>query len=271
MAGSLGAEISGVDLSKSLSNEVFAGIHQAFLDHLVIYFRDQNLTPAQHRDFALRFFKLEEHPYVEGIAEVPEITEIVKEPEEHRNWGGPWHADVTFKEEPSIGAALYARDVPPYGGDTGFANMYLAWETLSDGMKALIDGLEAFHDSSGYDYSTAFRGMRGKAAAGDRALHPVVRTHPETGRKALFVSRAYTTHFKDMTPAESKPLLEYLFDHASRIEHTTRIRWEKGSLAVWDNRVTMHCAIDDDFAARNGGNGFRRVLHRATFAGQKPM
>ncbi|MBN34331.1 MAG: taurine dioxygenase [Rhodospirillaceae bacterium] len=270
MAGSLGAEIAGVDLSKPLSNEEFSGIHQAWLDHLVIYFRNQDLTPEQHRNFALRFSKLEEHPYVEGLDGIPEIIAIVKEPEEYKNWGGPWHADVTFKEEPSIGAALYAREVPDFGGDTGFANMYLAYETLSDGMKAMIDRLEAIHDSTGYDYYNTFRSMKGKAAVGDRSTHPVVITHPETGRKALFVNRSYTTHFKDMTVAESKPLIDFLCDHASRIEFTTRLHWEPGTLGVWDNRVTMHCAIDDDFAAKNGGTGFRRVMHRATFAGQVP-
>lgn len=267
----MGAEIVGVDLSKEISNQAFDAIHQAWLDYLLIYFRDQDLTPVQHRDFTARFFALESHPYVESIEGVPEIIAIVKEADEHKNWGGPWHADVTFKEKPSNGAALYAREVPAFGGDTGFANMYLAYETLSDGMKRMLDGLKAVHSSHGLDYYNNFKGMQAKAGVGDEAAHPVVRTHPETGRKALFINRIYTRNFENMTVEESRPLLEFLFSHAERPEFTCRMHWEKGTLGLWDNRVTMHCAIDDDFMARRGGQGFRRVVHRATMAGERPV
>ena len=272
LAGALGAELFGVELSKPLSNAVFAEIYQAFLDHLVIFFRDQDLTPEQHRDFAARFFKLEEHPFVESLEGIPEIVEIVKEADEFKNWGGPWHADVTFKKRPSVGAVLYAREVPDYGGDTLFANMYLAYDALSEGMKALLEGLHAVHESGEVRrFYEDFKGMHGKAAAAESSVHPVVRTHPETGRKALFVNAGYTRRFKDMTEAESRPLLAYLFAHAVRPEFTCRYRWAQGSIGVWDNRVTLHAALDDDFAARRNGRGFRRVMHRATMAGERPL
>jgi len=269
LTGALGAEIVGINLSEGVSDQAFDNIHQAWLDHLVIYFRNQDLTPIQHRDFTARFFALEDHPYVEGIENVPEIIAIVKEPDEHKNWGGPWHTDVTFKQEPSIGAALYAREVPDFGGDTGFANMYLAYETLSEGMKNMLDGLQAIHSSYGIDYSDEYKAMKSKAAVGDRAVHPVVRTHPKTGRKALFVNRSYTRHFEGMTVEESMPLLDFLFSHAERSEFTCRVHWENNTLGLWDNRVTMHCAIDDDFQARKGEPGFRRIVHRATMAGER--
>lgn len=271
LTGAIGAEIVGVDLSGEISNQQFDAIHQAWLDYLVIYFRNQNLTPQQHRDFAARFSALEAHPYVESIDEVPEIIAIVKEPDEHRNWGGPWHADVTFKPKPSNGAALYALEVPEFGGDTGFANLYLAYETLSDGLKGVLAGLRAVHSSHGMDYYDGFKGMNAKAGIGDESTHPVVITHPQTGRKALYVNRTYTQRFENMTFEESRPLLEFLFAHSERSEFTCRMHWENGTLGLWDNRVTMHCAIDDDFEARNGKPGFRRVVHRATMAGEPPV
>jgi taurine dioxygenase len=270
LTGAMGAEIVGVDLSSDISNQQFDAIHQAWLDYLMIYFRGQDLTVDQHRKFAARFCALEAHPYVESIDGAPEIIAIVKEPDEHRNWGGPWHADVTFKEKPSNGAALYAREVPEFGGDTGFANLYLAYETLSDGLKAVLGGLRAVHSSHGMDYYAGFKGMNAKAGIGDEATHPVVTTHPQTGRKALYVNRTYTRQFENMTVEESRPLLEFLFSHSERPEFTCRMHWENGTLGLWDNRVTMHCAINDDFRARNGELGFRRVVHRATMAGERP-
>ena len=269
LSGALGAELFGADLSKPLSNEVFDEVYQAFLDHLVIFFRGQDLTPQQHRDFAARFYKLEEHPFVQSLEGIPEIVEIVKEADEVANWGGPWHADMTFKPEPTVGAALYAREIPPYGGDTLFANMYLAYEALSEGMKDLLEGLRAVNYSGDpSEFYDDFKGMQGKASASESSLHPVVRTHPETGRKSLFVNSGFTRCFEGMTEAESRPLLTYLCDHAVKPEFTCRFRWAPGSLAVWDNRATQHHALEDDFEARRTGRGFRRVMHRATMAGQ---
>jgi len=272
VCGALGAELAGVDLSQPLDNQTFSDIYQAFQDHLVIFFRDQELSAKQHHDFARRFGKLMPHPYVQSLDGFPEIIEIVKEPDEARSWGEHWHSDLTFREQPSGGAVLLAREVPTFGGDTLFANMYLAYETLSAGMKTTLEGLRAVHESgepaeySGVD----FKSMKAKQARAETATHPVVRTHPETGKKALFVNPGFTTRFEDMSVEESQPILQYLYKHSTQPEFTCRFHWCRGSIAVWDNRVTMHNALEDDFEARRGLPGFRRVMHRATIAGEKP-
>jgi taurine dioxygenase len=207
---------------------------------------------------------------VQSIDGFPGIIEIVKERDEKTNWGGiNLHSDLTFFEEPPIGAALYAREVPPHGGDTLFVNMYLAYETLSDGMKALLSGLRGVHISAApASYSASFKGMREKHNEAGSAVHPMVITHPHTGRKSLY-SNAYTKHFENMSIEESRPILDYLASHAARPEFNCRFHWTPGSLVMWDNRVTMHYAIEDDFGAE-AGNGYRRVMHRATFAGERP-
>ena len=272
-AGALGAQIHGVNLSLPLSGETFGEIRDALHEHLVIFFRDQDLTTEQHHAFARRFGELMPHPYVHGLDGYPEIIEIVKEPDETRNWGGYWHADLTFKEQPPAGAVLYGRELPKVGGDTMFANMYLAYETLSEGMREMLDGLSAKHASGDpKSYSSRFRSMherRGNDA--EESVHPVVRTHPVTGRRALFVNRLFTHSFEDMTPEESEPVLAYLYDYSILPEFTFRFRWSPGSVLIWDNRVVLHNALNDDFSAARNGSGFRRVLHRATLAGERPM
>jgi taurine dioxygenase len=273
VAGALGAQIHGVDLSEPMSDEAFEEIRNALHEHLVIFFRDQDLTTDQHYAFAQRFGELMPHPYVQGLSGYPEIIEIVKEPEETRNWGGNWHADLTFMERPPGGAVLYGRELPPFGGDTMFANMYLAYETLSEGMREMLDGLGALHVSGEPQrFSAAFRSMyerRGNDPG--EHVHPVVRTHPVTGRRSLFVNCGFTRSFEDMTAEESGPVLGYLYDHATRPEFTFRFRWSPGSVLIWDNRVVLHNALNDDFSAAGNGSGFRRVLHRATLEGERPM
>jgi taurine dioxygenase len=273
VAGALGAQIHGVDLSEPMSDEAFEEIRNALHEHLVIFFRDQDLTTDQHYAFAQRFGELMPHPYVQGLSGYPEIIEIVKEPEETRNWGGNWHADLTFMERPPGGAVLYGRELPPFGGDTMFANMYLAYETLSEGMREMLDGLGALHVSGEPQrFSAAFRSMyerRGNDPG--EHVHPVVRTHPVTGRRSLFVNCGFTRSFEDMTAEESGPVLGYLYDHATRPEFTFRFRWSRGSVLIWDNRVVLHNALNDDFSAAGNGSGFRRVLHRATLEGERPM
>ena len=273
VAGALGAQIHGVDLSRPLPDGTFEEIRNTLHEHLVIFFRDQNLTTDQHYAFARRFGDLIPHPYVQGVNGFPEIIEIVKEPEETRNWGGNWHADLTFREQPPAGAVLYGRELPPAGGDTMFANMYLAYETLSEGMRELLDGLHASHVSGQPErYSSQFRGMHERwGNDAQESVHPVVRTHPVTGRKALFVNGLFTHCFEDMTLEESEPVLTYLYEHSTRPEFTFRFRWSPGSVLIWDNRVVMHNALNDDFGAARNGAGFRRVLHRATLAGERPM
>lgn len=268
VAGALGAEIGGVDLSQPLDDGTVAQIRQALLDHLVIFFRDQDLTPAQFLEFARRFGKPVEYPFVRGIEGFSEIIEVAKLEHETINFGGVWHSDTTYLEEPPMGSMLLAREIPPYGGDTLFANQYLAYETLSDGMKRILEGLVGISSSAKADV-TRTREDRIKSSAKEDAKksyiaeHPAVRTHPETGRKALFVNTAHTIGFKGLTEEESAPILEYLFRHQVRPEFTCRFVWQPSSIAFWDNRCAQHNPINDY-------HGFRRIMHRITLAGDRP-
>jgi alpha-ketoglutarate-dependent taurine dioxygenase len=268
IAGALGAEIHGVALDCPLDAATVAAIRQALLDHLVIFFRDQELPPERFLAFARRFGEPIEYPFVRGIAGYPEIIQVAKLEHETMNFGGIWHSDTTYLEHPPMGSMLVAREVPPVGGDTLFANQYLAYETLSEGMKRLLEGLRAVNSSARADV-TRTREDRVKSDPSSRANaaltaeHPVVRTHPETGRKALYVNVAHTAHFVGMTEAESAPILGYLFEHQTRPEFTCRFAWRVGSLAFWDNRATQHNPINDY-------HGHRRIMHRVTLAGDRP-
>jgi len=272
VAGGLGAEIFGVDLATALGEAAIAEIRQALLDHLVIFFHDQHLTPEQHLAFGRRFGYLNVHDFVDGMPDHPEIIEVKKEEyETGSNFGGEWHSDVTYLEEPALGSILYAREVPHFGGDTLFANMYLAYDALSEGMKRMLAGMTAVHSArraysprSNY-FSEGRRSMkiRRDNAAEAEVEHPVVRTHPETGRKALFVNRTFTIRFTDMTEEESAPLLNYLYRHATQPEFTCRFRWQRNAIAFWDNRCVQHYAINDY-------HGQRRVMHRVTVNGDRP-
>ena len=259
LSPSIGAELHGVDLSKSLSESNFDEINRCLHEHLVIIFRDQMLSPRQQRDFAALFFDLESHPFIESVSGYPEIIAIGKDSIEYKNWGGPWHVDVTFTEASSIGAVLYVCEVPPCGGDTLFANMYLANETLSTALKTMLDSLIVVQSSAkaGASRSREDRLLDASAVAEQvlEAEHPVVCAHPETGRKVLFVNYGHSIRFKNMTEAESKPLLDYLFAHQTRPEFTCRFQWAAGSMAMWDNRCTQHNPINDY-------HGFKRVMHR---------
>lgn len=268
IAGALGAEIGGVDLGEPLTGETVKVLRQALLEHLVIFFRDQKLTPDSYLAFARAFGEPVEYPLIRGIEGYPTITEIVKLENERTNFGGVWHADTTYLDAPPMGSMLYALEVPPYGGDTLFANQYLAYETLSEPLRTFLDGLTAVNSSAKADVSRTREDMlrhAGDAVAARDYLseHPVVRTHPETGRRSLYVNVAHTSHFKDMTEAESAPILAFLFEHQVRPEFTCRFDWRIGSLAFWDNRATQHNPINDY-------HGFRRVMRRITLAGEKP-
>lgn len=264
IAGALGAEISGVDLSKALDRATFDAIHRAYVEHEVIFFRDQTLTPEQHKAFGRRFGTLNIHPYVKGMEGHPEIMEIIKEPGDRVNFGGGWHSDMSFLETPSIGSILYALELPDYGGDTLFASMTKAYDALSDGMKATLQGLRAVHSAnreySAQGQSTQKRGSMQVAEAEGMAgefVHPVVKTHPVTGRKALYVNPAFTLRFEGWKDRESKPLLDYLFNHARYEGFTCRFRWSAGALAFWDNRSVWHFALNDY-------PGQRRHMRRVT-------
>jgi len=268
VAGALGAEIHGIDLSVTPDKATFAALRQALLDHLVIFFRDQQISPARFGDFARGFGSPVEYPFVAGLPDFPDIIEVKKLEHERNNFGGIWHSDTVYLDEPPMGSMLLAREVPPYGGDTLFANQYLAYESLSETFQNLLDGLVAVHSSARADVSKT-REDRIKSSGTDEAgkeylsEHPAVRTHPETGRKALFVNVAHTVRFKGMTEAESRPILDYLFQHQIRPEFTCRFVWREGSLAFWDNRCAQHNPVNDY-------HGFRRIMHRISLAGDRP-
>ena len=275
IAGALGAEIHGVDLA-TLDDETFAEIRDAFHAHSVVFFRDQQMTPEQHLAFARRFGALDVHPFAKGLDDHPEVLPVIKEASDQAgNFGGTWHSDVTFYERPALGSVLYALEAPDHGGDTMFANMYLAYEALSDGMKRMLEGLTALHNAS-RSYGAESRTTR-RQAAGSKSMeirigadaeemveHPVVRTHPETGRKALFVNHVFTHRFKGWTTEESEPLLKFLYTHAVRPEFTCRFRWRDRSVAFWDNRCVQHYALNDY-------HGQRREMHRVTIQGERPF
>ena len=266
ISGALGAEIEGVDMARDLDAEVVAEVRQALLDHLVIFLREQKATPLQQLAFARRFGEPIEYPQLKGLPESPLITPVVKLEDQRNNFGGIWHSDTTYLAEPPMGSMLLAREVPPYGGDTMFANQYLAYDALSDGLKKTLDGLVGVSSSAKADV-TRTREDQMKAAGTQlkilSAEHPIVRSHPETGRKALYTSVAHTAHIKGWTEKESLPLLQFLWDHQTRPEFTCRFQWRGGSLAFWDNRCAMHNPINDY-------HGFRRVMHRITLKGDKP-
>ena len=267
IAGALGAEITGIDLSLA-SDAQIAEVRKLWLEHQVVFFRDQQLSSERYMAFARRIGRPVEYPFVKGIAGFPEIIEVKKLEHEKVNFGGVWHSDTAYLEVPPMASMLLAREIPPHGGDTLFANTVLAYESLSAGMKSVLEKLTAVNSSAKADV-TRTREDRLKTDGSDKAgkeliaEHPVVRTHPETGRKALYVNFAHTVRFKDMTVEESAPLLAFLFQHQIRPEFTCRFVWQAGSLALWDNRCVQHNPVNDY-------HGYRRVMHRITLAGDRP-
>lgn len=269
----IGAEIRGVDLSKPVDERLFGEIEQALFDHAVIVFRGQRFAAPEQIAFARRFGELDVHPIANGMKEHPEMIRVLKPKGERAFFGTSWHTDNTFFEAPSAAVVLFADTIPPVGGDTLYASMSAAYETLSPKMKEFVRGLRAVHSaSSAYDPKTT----GDEKYSGDAAItytysdaiheevwHPVVRTHPETGRLALFVNPMFTIRIEDLAPEESNVLLAFLYAHATRPELTCRVRWQKGSLVIWDNRCTQHYAIDDY-------PDYERVMYRVTISGSKP-
>ena len=276
IAGSLGSEIGGVDLSRPLDDATYTAIRRVLVERQVIFFRDQAITPEQQIALTARFGAVSRVPYVEAMAEHPDIIAVLKEADEVgiSTFGGTWHTDFSFLETPPLGSVLFAHEVPGHGGDTLWANQYAAYESLSDAMKATLDPLVAIHTGAPHGtkappspdlkLSKSIKMRRGDPAADIETEHPVVRDHPESGRKALFVNPVYTIRFKDMTVAESRPLLAFLFARAIEPAFTCRFRWRAGSRAIWDNRCTQHFAINDY-------DGQRRLMHRTTIAGERPI
>jgi taurine dioxygenase len=274
IAGSLGSEVSGVNLVDELSDDIVAEIRTALLENLVIFFRNQDLTPERQLAFARRWGDIHLHPFMVGMEGHPEVLRIVKTPQDKKNFGGSWHTDQMFSPKPAMGTILYAVEVPSVGGDTMFTNQYLAYETLSDRMKSLIGGLRSvcvgdnFKKNGGRSRKDMYPRQMSQMMVKDpgdiqtTSVHPLVRTHPETGRKALYIG-GHVQSFDGMTDEESQPLIDLLMKHSTRPEFTCRFRWEKGSMAFWDNRCTQHFAVND-YPAET------RIMHRVTVCGDSP-
>lgn len=263
----LGAEVGGVDLSCELSETTMREIEDAYCRYSVIFFRGQTLTPEQHIAFAERWSSININRFFQPLDGYPQIAQVVKEADQKDNIGGDWHTDHSYDQIPAMGSVLYALDVPDVGGDTLFSSMYLAYESLSDGMKSTLEGLKAWHSSRhvfGASIADSEYTKDGRIGNADKAtqdaLHSVVITHPLSGRKALYVNKDFTVRLDGWTVDESKPLLEYLYEHGARQEFTCRFHWEPGSVAFWDNRATWHYAMNDY-------HGQRRVMHRITLEG----
>lgn len=268
IAGALGAEIHKVDLAGPLAPQTVAAIRHAWLEHGVVFFREQALDPDGFMRFAHAMGTPIEYPFVRGIPGYPQIIEVKKLEHERVNFGGIWHTDTAYLEQPPSATMLLARELPPYGGDTEFASMVAAYAALSAGLQATLGALRAVNSSAKADVSKTREdriASAGREAAREEyvAEHPVVRTHPETGRKALYVNRGHTVRFAGWTEDESAPLLSFLFQHQQRAEFTCRFSWRPGSLALWDNRCVLHNPVNDY-------HGFRRVMHRITLAGDEP-
>ena len=269
MAGALGAEVAGIDLGH-MDTHAFAAVHAAFLAHQVLVFRDQDLTADAFAAVAHRFGTPVPYPFTQGDPVHPEITVILKEADQTSNFGGMWHSDTTYKADPPMGTILMARETPAAGGDTLFACQYQAYDALSDGMRRLLDGLSGVSSSAKnagqlrINHAATNSMQLTNAEKVLTAVHPAVRVHPETGRKALFVNRAHTVAFDGMTEAESRGLLDHLFQHQIAPEFTARVRWAPGTVVIWDNRSAQHCAINDY-------DGSRREMWRITLAGDVPV
>lgn len=269
LSPAIGAEIADIDLSRPQPQEMIDEIRRALLDYLVIFFRGQALTPDRLLSFAHYFGELSEYPFVKGMDAYPQIVEVIKKENERQNFGGVWHSDTAYLEEPPLGSMLYAVEIPPVGGDTLFANMYRAYDALSQGMKSILEGLYAINSSAKADAAVTRieRKAERPTQAADKvfsAEHPIVRTHPETGRKALYVNPGHSVQIKGLSIEESQPILQYLFQLQQRPEFSCRFRWSPGALAFWDNRAAQHYAMNDY-------HGYRRVMQRVTFAGDKPV
>ena len=266
----VGAEISGVDIAGGISDTQFAEIRQAYSNYGVIFFRDQEITPDQHIEFARRWGEINVNRFFQKVDTHPLIAEVRKEANQKKNIGSSWHTDHSYDQIPAMGSILYAREVPTLGGDTLFSSMYAAYEALSDGMKKMLRGLRAEHSSRHAFGDQAYvdtdmddlGGRLGNTAeATQDAVHPVIIRHPLSGRPALYVNGDFTVKFEGWSQQESQPLLDFLYQRARQNEFTCRFKWQKGSMAIWDNRATHHCALNDY-------QGEARLMHRITIEGE---
>jgi taurine dioxygenase len=276
LAGSLGAELRGIDLSRPLAPGAADELRRALTEHLVLFLRDQDITLGQLIEVTRIFGPVYRVPYVKHMDDHPDIIAVLKEADERNisTFGNGWHSDFSFLERPPMGSVLYGKEIPAHGGDTIWANMYDAYEGLSEGMRRLLDPLRAVHTGRPYGAahppknleatSRSIKMERNNPEADREVAQPVVVVHPASGRKALFVNPIYTLRFDGMTEAESRPLLEFLYQHCVRPEWTCRFHWQPASLAIWDNRCTVHYAVNDY-------DGYRRLMYRTTVAGEPPV
>lgn len=271
MAGAVGAEIAGVDLN-DLDDVAVSEIRRLLLEHNVVFFRDQHFTPPNQMEFGKRFGSLNRHSYVKGLDDYPDVFRIVKEPTDAHHFGNSWHTDLAYEKEPAMATILYGIDVPETGGDTMFCSLYAAYDALSDGMKRMLSKLNVVYTNAHTYGKDAKRFKTGvakdmnvtQAPEVKEVVHPLIRIHPETGRNALYLSSTHYSRIEGMTEAESKPLLQQLCEHAIRPEFTCRFKWRAGSVAFWDNRCTMHYAVNDF-------PNTRRIMQRVTLQGDAPF
>jgi taurine dioxygenase len=267
LAGALGAEVSGIDLREPIGDETFSALESGLLQHQVLFFREQRIDPAHHRALARRFGEPVAHPAYPHVEGFPEINILESTPDRPTKID-TWHTDMTFLERPPLGSILRARIVPGHGGDTMFASLFGAYAALSDRMQRYLDGLFALHSfAHGFRHSLAEPGGWERLGEAVRAnppvRHPIVRTHPGSGRRALFVNRLFTTHIEGLSEAESDAVLAFLFGHLETPEHSCRFRWREDSIAFWDNRATLHRPVNDFFPAH-------RRMERITIGGDRP-
>ena len=269
-SGALGAEIEGMDL-RTINSDNFKTVNDLLLEHKVIFFREQNMSPEDQIKLAKLFGPVEEHAYVKGLEGYPEITRLIKDADEKNQWGEGWHSDVSYNESPIKAVILKSVKIPPVGGDTVFSNMELAWETLDKELKKIVENRKAEHFSLGagifVDSYKHFE-SNGNDAEEYSNHHPIVRTHPETGKKILFVNWMYTKKIKGLEENESNEVLSKIFEHQSRLDLTCRYSWTENNIAIWDNRCVIHYAIADFFPGR--GLGYERVMDRIAVVGDRP-
>ena len=270
ISGALGAEVKGIDLKDS-SIENWNVINDLLLEHKVLFFRNQNITSEEQLNLARKFGPLERHIYVKGREKYPEILRIIKEPDEKQQWGETWHTDVSYNPKPTKVIMLRSIKIPPVGGDTMFSNMELAYETLDDEIKNKIDDKKAIHSSLGAaEFVDAYKAMEGNGNLKEYSnSHPVVRTHPETGKKILYVNSMYTKKILDLDEDESSHILNHIFKHQERLDFTCRFKWTENAVTIWDNRSTLHQGLTDFFPGR--GLGHERVMDRIAIEGDNPQ
>ncbi len=268
LSNGIGVIVSGIDVARGLNSDTITELRHLWLQHLVVFIRDQQLTPKQQMVFASQIGEPDTYPFLSGLPGYPQITEVLKKENETVNFGGVWHTDTIYQPCPPMATMLYAIEIPPIGGDTLFANQYAAFDALSDGLAGTLKSLKAVARAGNKAVAATRANRLGDQgtdvqAADLMAEHPVVRIHPETGRQSLYLSPAHSTQFSGWTEQESTALLKTLFTLQTQPEYTCRFRWQTGDIALWDNRCTLHYPINDY-------QGHRRLLHRITLKGDQP-